>query len=154
MHFDVTLATERTRWTTLKPWAWGGTAKRSVRRTNQIHDCSARQAVLRWLFVPNEMDLSAIIRELHARKQAVERAIADLELLARAESAGAAIVTPEQQHVPRRRGRKSMGEAERREVSERMTAYWAAKRNGRAAAAAFPTTQADSTSVTGSGAAN
>ncbi len=100
------------------------------------------------------MDLSAVIRELHAQKQAVERAIADLELLALTESARGANMQPEQPHVPRRRGRKSMGEEERRTVSERMTAYWAAKRNGRAAAAAFPTTQADSTSVTGSGAAN
>jgi hypothetical protein len=63
-----------------------------------------------------------MIRSLHAEKEKLERVIAALEEL--------------QQHsrpLPfgsssKRRGRKSMGAGERKEVSQRMKKYWANRR--------------------------
>jgi len=66
------------------------------------------------------MDLYKAIGELRARKAQVERAIAQMEeLLSGADH-------------PKRRGRKSMSEQERAEVSRRMKNYWAnrAKQKG------------------------
>ena len=66
------------------------------------------------------MDLSDTIRQLKARIQAIDRAIAELQGLL------------EGSQVPRtsrsRRGRKSMGADERLEVAERMRRYWARRR--------------------------
>ena len=59
------------------------------------------------------MDLQALLRNLQAEKSQLERTIAALESLG---SNG------------RRRGRKSMGTAERHEVSLRMKRYWAQRR--------------------------
>ncbi len=72
------------------------------------------------------VDLIAIIKELRARKERVERVIAEVEAIGR--SGGSDVGQP---RPPGRRGRKSMGDEERRQVAKRMRAYWAAKRNGR-----------------------
>ena len=65
------------------------------------------------------MDLDKTLRELYEEKKRLNRAIERLEtrLAAQAEQ-------------PKRstRGRKSMGPEERKQVSARMAAYWAAKR--------------------------
>jgi hypothetical protein len=67
------------------------------------------------------MDLNKAIRDLHAELEALNELIAALEEF---ESTG---TLP----APRRRGRKSMGAQERKDVSERMKKYWAARRKGR-----------------------
>lgn len=72
------------------------------------------------------MDLTEIIRTLYAEKAKVEDSIAALEALGTGHRAGPLPV--------RRRGRKSMGEEERQQVSERMKKYWASRR----VAAALP----------------
>jgi hypothetical protein len=61
------------------------------------------------------IDLVKVLEQLRSRKELVERAIAQLEELAR-------------DHPRSRRGRKSMGEAERLEVSSRMKSYWESRR--------------------------
>jgi hypothetical protein len=62
------------------------------------------------------MDLFAAIRDLLAEKRRIDRLIAMLE----ARQNGT---------FPRsRRGRKGMGEEERRQVSERMRSYWQERR--------------------------
>jgi hypothetical protein len=71
------------------------------------------------------MDYGAIINALRVRVQQLEAAIVELESLNAPNSVQAALL--EQLKVSRR-GRKSMGEAERREVSERMKRYWAGRR--------------------------
>ena len=63
------------------------------------------------------MDLHGTIRELRAQHARLVAAIAELEALAGSRDGA--------QPTHLRRGRKSMGEAERREVSERMKRYWA-----------------------------
>jgi hypothetical protein len=68
------------------------------------------------------MNLRAILDELYLEQERIERTIAALEELASSESP----------QVHDRRGRKSMGAAERLEVSERMKKYWANRRKGRA----------------------
>lgn len=63
-------------------------------------------------------DIHAIIMALYAERERIERAIANLEKRANAS-------------IPRNRqnrGRKSMPPEERREVSRRMTAYWARRK--------------------------
>lgn len=67
------------------------------------------------------MDLYAAIRELHNEKRKIDLAIAALEAKQGKVWKSAS---------PKRRGRKSMGRAERAEVSKRMRAYWAARRGG------------------------
>ncbi len=74
------------------------------------------------------MDLSAIIRELHAETERLEWVIANLEALERAERDHDAQGDGNQPHIPRGRGRTSMGSEERQQVSQRMRAYWASKR--------------------------
>lgn len=63
------------------------------------------------------MDLYQAIQELYEEKRRLDQAIAALE---------------SQGHVPaapvRRRGRKSMNEDERKQVSERMRKYWESRR--------------------------
>jgi hypothetical protein len=71
------------------------------------------------------MDYGAIIKALRVRVQQLEAAIVELESLNAPNSVQAALL--EQLKVSRR-GRKSMGEAERQQVSERMTRYWAGRR--------------------------
>lgn len=65
------------------------------------------------------MDLTDEIKELYREKKQLDRAIADLESLAASNGNEARRST---------RGRKFMPPAERREVSERMKMYWAARR--------------------------
>jgi hypothetical protein len=65
------------------------------------------------------MDLNKALRELYEEKRRLDSAIASLEarLKSRTRQAG-----------KKRRGRKSMGPEERREVSRRMSLYWEARR--------------------------
>jgi len=72
------------------------------------------------------MDLYKAIQELYGEKERLERVIASLEELQR--TAG---VTPAPPSGLKRRGRKSMPAGEREKVSERMKAYWAARRTAR-----------------------
>jgi len=72
------------------------------------------------------MDLYKAIQELYGEKERLERVIASLEELQR--TAGA---SPEPPPGAKRRGRKSMPATEREVVSERMKAYWAARRKAR-----------------------
>jgi hypothetical protein len=67
------------------------------------------------------MNLQTILEELYLERERLGRTIAALEELA----------SPESPQVHDRRGRKSMGAAERLEVSERMKKYWANRRKGR-----------------------
>jgi hypothetical protein len=69
------------------------------------------------------MDLTKALRELHLEKQRIDRAIVSLEELARDTR-----TAPIPEALGERRGRKSMGEAERRDVSARMKKYWASRR--------------------------
>jgi len=65
------------------------------------------------------MDVNKTLRELHAEKNRIDAAISSLER--RLKTAG-------QSSVRKRRGRKTMSAAERRQVSERMSRYWEARR--------------------------
>ena len=65
------------------------------------------------------MDFDQILSFLHAEKEKIDRVIASLEDFQ--------AITPNAAG-PRRRGRKSMNEGERREVSARMKKYWAERR--------------------------
>jgi hypothetical protein len=69
------------------------------------------------------MNLHRVLQELYAQREKLERVIASLEELQL--PAGA---TPGQPVTAKRRGRKSMGATERREVSARMKKYWALRR--------------------------
>jgi hypothetical protein len=66
------------------------------------------------------MDLYKAIQDLYAEKEKLERVIASLEELQRAAEAAASPPA----ETGKRRGRKSMGSTERKEVSERMKKYW------------------------------
>jgi hypothetical protein len=69
------------------------------------------------------MNLAHILQELHAERDRLDRAIEILEkLVARR------VLAPESTEAPRRRGRKSMSPAERKEVSRRMKEYWRSRR--------------------------
>ena len=65
------------------------------------------------------MDLVKVIAELRARKEQLERAIAELEALESGRDGSAPV---------KRRGRTSMSAKERAEVSKRMKNYWASRR--------------------------
>ena len=69
--------------------------------------------------IVHRMNLTTIIAELRREKERLDRVIASLEGL----QTGATMPV-------RRRGRKSMSAEERREVSARMTKYWASRRAG------------------------
>jgi hypothetical protein len=69
------------------------------------------------------MDIIKALRELHVEKRRLDSLIASLEArLIAARKHGAV------RKSPKRRGRKSMSEAERQEVSKRMTLYWEGRR--------------------------
>ncbi len=72
------------------------------------------------------MDLYKAIQELYAEKERLERVIASLEELQRT-----TVQVPGLPSAARRRGRKSMSEAERKVVSERMKEYWSSRKKGR-----------------------
>jgi hypothetical protein len=63
------------------------------------------------------MDLDKIIRDLRTEKERLDRAIASLEDLTKTGAVTPIVVT-------KRRGRKTMDEDERKEVSARMREYW------------------------------
>jgi hypothetical protein len=65
------------------------------------------------------MDLEKALRELYEEKKRIDRAIARLE---------SRLTSMSEKPQRSRRGRKSMSAEERLIVSERMTAYWAARR--------------------------
>jgi len=72
------------------------------------------------------MNLHKTLQELYAQREKLERVIASLEGLQLPADA-----TSGQPVTGKRRGRKSMGAAERREVSARMRKYWALRRKNR-----------------------
>jgi hypothetical protein len=69
------------------------------------------------------MDLYKAIQDLYAEKEKLERVIASLEELQRT-----SVTLPPLPGSGKRRGRKSMSPAERKEVSERMKKYWDSRR--------------------------
>jgi hypothetical protein len=73
------------------------------------------------------MDLKKALQQLYAEKEKLEQVIASLEQLA----GGGAGAAPSLLVNGRRRGRKSMGDKERQEVSKRMKKYWARRREFR-----------------------
>jgi hypothetical protein len=70
------------------------------------------------------MDLTETIRRLRKERQELNAMILGLEQLRDRERARAVVPRP----AAGRRGRKSMGDGERQEVSQRMKAYWAMRR--------------------------
>jgi hypothetical protein len=72
------------------------------------------------------MDLRSILRDLYAEKKRLDKAIALLEEVHDSHSTQAPAPSTDTSQTPpvRRRGRKSMGNAEREQVSKRMKAYW------------------------------
>jgi hypothetical protein len=68
-----------------------------------------------------DVDLNGTIRDLRAEIQKIDAVIAQLEAL---NEVGVV-------KTRSTRGRKAMGESERREVSERMKRYWASRRKAR-----------------------
>jgi hypothetical protein len=69
----------------------------------------------------NVMDLEETIRQLQVQKRQFDIAIANLEQLQGKDGGGNVV-------MPDRRGRKSMGPEERRQVSDRIRRYWATRR--------------------------
>ena len=72
------------------------------------------------------MDLTGALKTLYAERDRLVSVIAQLEALAGSSDGRA----PARRST---RGRKSMGAAERREVSERMRRYWANRRKAKGA---------------------
>jgi hypothetical protein len=71
------------------------------------------------------VDLYKAIRELVEERKRIDRIIASLEaMLAKGDVPGQKI----EKKSGKRRGRKGMGQEERKQVSERMARYWAQKR--------------------------
>ena len=68
------------------------------------------------------MELQKIIEKLHKERAKLDDIIASLEHLQRTKIEAKKL-------VPKKRGRKFMDEAARREVSARMKKYWAARRS-------------------------
>jgi hypothetical protein len=68
------------------------------------------------------MDLDKIIAKLQGERAKLDEVISSLEQLKRS---GADVP---KEVIKKRRGRKFMNEEDRREVSERMKRYWAARR--------------------------
>ena len=76
------------------------------------------------------MDLDGILAELYARRQSIDRTIAEFEkLMLPAKRPGFLKPKPQDR---RGRGRKSMDPAERLEVSARMRRYWDGRRKAKA----------------------
>ena len=71
------------------------------------------------------MDLDKVIRKLYEERAKLDEIIRTLEQLRQT----AAVV--KENVVKKRRGRKFMNEEDRREVSERMKKYWAARRKNK-----------------------
>ncbi len=75
------------------------------------------------------MDLYKAIRELVEERKRIERIIASLEAMLERGSVASKAKAVSKLAEPARRGRKSMSAEERKQVSERMARYWAARRN-------------------------
>jgi hypothetical protein len=75
------------------------------------------------------IDLRKVLKDLYTQRERLEHVITSLEALQQ----GSAAELPPQKRT--NRGRKSMGADERREVSERMRKYWAARRKKKTQAA-------------------
>ena len=75
------------------------------------------------------IDLRKVLKDLYIQRERLEHVITSLEALQQGSAAG----LPPQKKT--NRGRKSMGAEERREVSERMRKYWAARRKKKTMAA-------------------
>ena len=75
------------------------------------------------------IDLRKVLKDLYTQRERLEHVIASLEALQEGSTAGLPT------HKKTNRGRKSMGPEERREVSERMRKYWAARRKKKTLAA-------------------
>jgi hypothetical protein len=71
------------------------------------------------------MDLYRIIGELVEERDRLQRIIESLEAM------GEATVKPQRVRIARR-GRKSMDDSARRQVSDRMKLYWAKRRSAKA----------------------
>jgi hypothetical protein len=69
------------------------------------------------------IDFTRTLKDLYAEKERIERVIVSLEALQDGSHVAA------DQVKKSRRGRKSMGVEERREVSERMRKYWENRRH-------------------------
>jgi hypothetical protein len=85
------------------------------------------------------MDLYKAIQELYAEKERLERVIASLEELQRT-----TVQLPDLPSVTKRRGRKSMSEAERKIVSQRMKEYWSSRKQEQTDPAESPSVPASS----------
>jgi len=68
------------------------------------------------------MNINKAIRDLYEEKKRLDNVIASLEEMQRNAVTQTAVLSE------KKRGRKSMDEQARREVSERMKQYWAARR--------------------------
>ena len=68
------------------------------------------------------IDLRKVLKDLYTQRERLEHVITSLEALQQGSAAG----LPREKKT--NRGRKSMGAEERREVSDRMRKYWAARR--------------------------
>ena len=68
------------------------------------------------------IDLRNVLKELYSQRKGLAHVITALEALQQGSAPG----VPAQKRT--NRGRKSMGAEERREVSDRMRKYWAARR--------------------------
>jgi hypothetical protein len=77
------------------------------------------------------MNLNKILACLYARKQILDRAITALEKMLETGQPSSFLKPPSSR---RRRGRQSMGNAERLQVSARMKRYWADRRKTQQAA--------------------
>ena len=79
------------------------------------------------------MDLTAIIRDLYAEREKLDCAISELEKVQQSTPTEGPLSSVDSARSPSilRRGRKSMGEAERQEVSKRIKEYWSKRRKGR-----------------------
>jgi hypothetical protein len=82
------------------------------------------------------LDLYKTIRILNDERERLDKLIASLEQLRATKRA-----LPRRK-APVRRGRKGMNAAERREISERMRKYWAARRAAAGPSAATPSPDA------------
>jgi hypothetical protein len=88
------------------------------------------------------MDIIKALRDLYNEKKRLDVAISSLEARLKAVRKGST-TKPSQG----RRGRKSMSEAERQEVSKRMTLYWEARRAQARPSEVSPPTPADTPST-------
>ena len=78
------------------------------------------------------MDLNSILRDLYTEKKRLDKAITLLEEVHESYSTQAPASSPDTSQSPpvRRRGRKSMGNAEGEQLSKRMKAYWSKTKKG------------------------